>query len=248
MVPLHIDCAGGPTAVAFEDQTPRRPADAGGVAVEGGGGQRLGAPASRCGARLGLAHLAEKKTRHAGTGTQCKAARGSQVENARSAADLGEDCGQTAAGEAFLGDPQGVNRPFHLDHDQPVRIESEAVEADAVRGTGFVGSGGLDDPQDWFAVGLREAGEEGCGKPGRSAAVATHLATDLMKSVTAESARQQRIEARNGEWKQWGFRVLACREAVEKGDRVAVEGAKKRAPRTRPLHPTGLGLGRVQHQ
>jgi hypothetical protein len=199
MIPFHIDGAEGPPAVAFEDEAPCWSADAVGVAVEDGCGQRLHAPAGAGRAGSDLIDLSEQKACDARTSAKREAPGCGQIKKARGPLDLDQDCRKTATVETFLRNPQRIQRSPHAHYDQSPQIEPKAIEADTIWKARLVGSGTFYDPKDRSGIDRRKAGKDRGGEPRGRAVVAAEARPDLVQRVAAEPSFEQSIEPRDGQ-------------------------------------------------
>ena len=195
MVPLQIEAAGHPEAVAFKRQAKGRTSDAGLEIVEGAGRMSGGQPAGQGSAWLGRGRLAEEEAHHAAVaGAKGEAAARGQVEPAGMAADLGEHGGEPTAGKALLKNPQRLARSADADDHDPARREAEAIESRPIGQAGFAADRSFHDPKDRAVVLGDEPGENGKAEAGRRTGGASGLAADFMESIPAEPAGQETVE------------------------------------------------------
>jgi hypothetical protein len=148
--------------------------------------QRRDQPARVGGAGRRAVRLAEQQPHDAVLGSaERQPAAGSEIEQARVAAYLGEHGGETATAQSLLEYPEGVLRFRHAHDDYARRVEAEAGEPGAIGEAGLAHGGGFDDPQDRASILDGQAREHRYGEAGHGGGIATLIAMHLVECGAA---------------------------------------------------------------
>lgn len=183
----------------FEPGLPAGPAGSAGIerALGAAGGGQV--PAQLGGAGLAPEAVAQQEDGGAARGgPEAEAAAGGEIERFGLAGHFGDDGGDGAAGEGFLGGPEQFDHVGGPDQNQGLGIEAEAVKTGPIGQAQFLGLGGQLQVDNAGAGSVAEGAGLGQGEAKGKAGIAPFVGEHLLHQAGWGGERIGRRRAVSG--------------------------------------------------